>query len=369
MPKSSLLLSLLLAATLLGMVGCVDKVGAGDTSGTRVYVFDNASGTVKIWDDALTLYTSTTTPSPTRVLTGGSISNRAPLGWGGLAVDTTANRLYLVSATGVVTRIERVSTQNGAITQASDISTFSLGDPGSDRFSSGSVFGQAAVNPGTGTLYVAESSADRVSTRIWVVPGAGSVTGNVPKSNAISGVVDDKGYGGVAPGQGSLFFSFFAGGDTIYDGLGQNPQDGARIRTGSGAFNYVIVGANTKLTDTATTYGSLAYDSGNNVLYVCREASSSSLPAVLVFTNSQLTGSILNPVPARNLGDTADQLPLLRFITHAGTKDWLAGGNVATGTGTNNLYLWKAPSAGGVATRISLDSAVQVAGIALDGSN
>jgi hypothetical protein len=369
MPKSFPFLLLFVAAALLGMVGCVDKPGAGDTSGTRVYVYDNTSGTVKVWDDALTLYTSTTTPSPTRTLSGGSISNRAPLAWGGLAVDTSANRLYLVSATGVVTRIERVSTQNGAITQASDISTFNLGDPGTDRFSSGSVFGQAAMNPGTGTLYVFESSADRISTRVWVVPAAGTVTGTVPKTNAIGGTGNDKGFGGVASGQGAQFYSFFAGGDTIYDYLNQNPQDGPRIRTGSSGFTNVIVGATTLLSDTSTTYGSLAFDSGNSVLYVSREASSASLPAVLVFSNAQLTGSILNPAPARSLGDTADQLPLLRFITHAGTKDWLAGGNVVTGAGTNNLFLWKAPSAGGVATRITLDSGVQVGGIALDGSN
>ena len=374
--------SALLMVAFLGTVGCVAVPAGGGTSGTSVYVYDNGSGNVLKWNDANVLYgapSAMTTPDVT--ISSGSIQIRNPLAWGGLAVDATANCMYIVSATGGVTRINSLSTQTGPITDSSYLTTFTLGTAGVDPYPNGS-FGEACVNPNTNTLYVTETGSGRSTCRIWVVPGASSYAqATVPVSSVIASVADDMGFAGVAAGSGSLIYGYFPYGDSIYPGITQsNPQNGGRIRAGSPSFDplsqtKVLVGTNTELSDSTTTFGSLAYDSINNLLYVSRNADSGAqtpLPAVLVFGTGQFTSGF-NQAPNAVLTDTVALAPAglsnLRFITHAGIKDWLAGADMLGTAGTNNLYLWKSPSVGGASTLVTLPAGIQVAGIALDGSD
>ena len=378
--------TLVLAAFLLGATGCVD-VPSGGTAGTSIYVYDNASGSVMVWKDVNTLYASPTAPPlPDYTLTAGQISNRSPLAWGGLAADATHDSLYMVAASGgAVTCITQLSTQTGVVTQASDLTTFNLGQS-TDDYASGS-FGQASVDPGKNTLYVCETEPLRAATRIWVVPGASATQGvTVPVTSMISPISNDLGYSGVTAGQNGLVYGYFANGNTLYASLFSNvPLDGARIRQGTASGFYsnqllstdLLVGPLTELSDTSTTYGTLGYDTVNNLLYCGRQASSAAtasgtvLPAVLVFTPGQFTTSNFNVAPAASpvLSDTEATLPNLRFIVHAGIKDWMAGGDSLSGSATNLIHLWKAPSTGGASVTVTLPAGVEVAGIALKGSN
>lgn len=383
-PRSLSAAFLALALLGLGSMGCVDKL-AGDTSGTAVYVYDNASENVKVWNDVNALFvaatpaTATATPPPDRVITAGKIANVAPLAWGGLAVDTYTNKLYLVASTGgTVTRIEKVNTQKDNLTQTSDVISFTLGADG-DLYAGGT-FGQASVNAGTGTLYVTETNSNQSKARIWMVPKAASVANGSTISLQGSIVTNldagDKGYAGVAAGQGTMVYGLFPNGNTVTDELGNNGQEGPRLRAGNGLFTNatgVVVGENTLLTAPGTTvasaYGSLAYDSSNLALYVARQDPTGTLPPVLVFTNAQMLGTTLNPAPSRVMGDTAAELSTLRILSHAGKKDWLAGADLGAGSGANSLHLWKSPSAGGKSTPVFLATGVQVGGIALAGGN
>ena len=375
-----------LAAVLLAATGCVDAPSGG-TAGTSIYVYDNASSAVMVWKDVDKLYASPAAPPlPDYTLTAGQITNRSPLAWGGLAVDATHNCLYMVAASGgAVTCITQLSNQTGAISQASDLTTFNLGQS-TDDYANGS-FGQAYVDPAKNVLYVCETQPLRAATRVWVVNGASGTLGlTVPVSSIIPAISNDQGYSGVAAGQNGLVYGYFPNGDTLYSSLFNNvPLDGGRIRQGtaSGFFSNQIISTNllvgplTGLSDASTTYGTLAYDSVNNLLYCSRQASSAAttsgtvLPAVEVFTPGQFTSSNFNVAPATSpvLSDTASTLPNLRFIVHAGIKDWMAGADALSGSPTNLLHLWKAPSSGGASVTVTLPAGVEVGGIALDGSN
>ena len=380
---------LALAAALLGATGCV-QAPTGGTSGTSIYVYDNASESVLVWNDVNTLYAAPTAPPAADVtLTAGNISNMAPVGWGGLAADPTTNCLYIVAATGgAVTRISQLSTQTGAVTNSYDIATFTLSD--TNTAFSNSTFGQACVDSTANTLYVTETGASRTTSRVWVIPSASTVLSgsSLSDSGATIGVIsNDYGYSGVAVGQNHLVYGYFPNGDTLYSNILQNvPLDGGRIRQGTSAGWYsalittdVLVGPLTELSDPdiSTTYGTLGYDTVNNILYCARQADAAPpsgttvLPAVVAFTPGQFTASNFNVAPASSptLSDTATSLPDLRFITHAGIKDWLAGGDMVSSAGTNVLHLWKAPSGGGSSVTVTLAAGVAVGGIALDGTN
>ena len=376
--KRTTLSCLGLAAVLLTALGCVQGA-TGGTAGTSIYVYDNASGNVLVWNDVNTLYdTPTAPPAVDATLTAGNISNMKPLAWGGMAVDPSHDALYLVAAAGgAVTCITQLSTQTGAVTVANDITTFNLGQS-TDVYSGGS-FGQAFVNPQTNTLYVTETNSDRTASRIWVVPSASATGGaTVPVSSTIPVISNDMGFSGVAVSKGGTVYGYFPNGNTIYSNLLQNtPLDGGRIRAGSGSFSTlpvsnVVVGDLTDLSDSTTTFGTLAFDTVNNLLYCARQASSTAttpLPAVVQFNPGQFTSSNFNVAPNATLGDTAATLPNLRFITHAGLKDWLAGADMVSSAGSNSLYLWKAPSTGGSATTVTLTTGIAIGGIALDGNN
>jgi hypothetical protein len=368
-PKRRTLWFAIALLTLLPTLACVDKPAPGGTADTRLYLYDNASKTVKVWDDVNALYTATEAPDPSRDIRGERLAKVGTLGWGGMAMDGAGDRLYLVSAAGVVTRLEKVSSLNGKIKDATSVATFTLGDGAKDAFSGGSVFGQAAVNGDSDMLYVTETSKNRQATRLWKVPHASTAQGHIPLDKAIKGPAGDRGSLGVAAGKDGMVYAYFAGGEPMEGAHNGEEHAGARLRFGQGQFEHTVLGDRTLLRDKTTTYGTLAYDPGREELYVARQASRGSHPAVVVFKADQLDGRTLDPAPSRSLGDASTHLKHLRFITHGGAKDWLAGADLEKGKGTHFLHLWKAPHEGGSATTITLDSDLQVGGLAFDGQN
>ena len=363
----------------LGWTGCVDPKAA-DTGVTTLYVYDEGSHKVLVWDDVNVIYNlgpGAAAPAPSRTMGGALISGLDKLAWGGLTLNTATNELFLVSESGNVVRIEKASTQNNTtLTQTADIVGFTLGNVSSDRLAS-SRFAQASADPISGNLYVSETGSNN-ACRIWVVSGPNNVpsNGQAPAGSYVDDTVaQDTGGTGLSAGPGGTVFAFFTGGISVPDPLG-NLNSGARLRMSSGSSfsigTNVIVG-NAALGDSTTTYGTLAYDSTFNRLYLARPIASGN--AVLAFTQGQFATGNINQAPAGVLGDSSSALASLRVIAHAGAKDWLAGADVdstisstSSGAGLNNLYLWKAPSTGSSSQRTVLGTGVMVRGLALDGS-
>lgn len=352
-------------AVLLLQLACVDPQGGVSVSGTSLYVFDGATGNVLVWGDANQVFNAASLPAADRTISGSSLLQVKALGWGGMALDPSHNRLLLVSQTGKVVRIERVRSQSGSLSSVNDIALFTLGSS-SERLGSNSVFGQASVDPSTGTLYVTETTD--TDARVWVVSSPGSILDGtvVPLSQMRADFGTDIKGTGVAAAQGSVF-AYFGGGDNITN-LNATTYSGARLRRSSGssfpASSQVLI-----YTDaTLGTAGSLGLDSSNNLLYVLRIAPSGAVgdPPVLVYTFGRFTSGFDQAWDA-TLGTAAGQ-PNLRFISHAGTKDWLAGADMVGSAGTSRLWLWRNPSQGGSPNAYDL-SGGQILGLAFDGSN
>lgn len=373
------------AALLFGALGCVDH----NPTGTTLYVYDGASQSVQVWADVNTVLSATTVAAPDRTIQSSLLSG-VRLAWGGLAVDTNTNRLYLVSETGTVYVITQASTQKGTISSTTDITTFSLGNI-SDHFASGA-FGQAAVDQGNNILYVMETSLDGSTTRVWYAPGASTILNQavVPVAQAFNVSGDTWGTGLAAVPGGSVI-GLFGGGNTIYQAPTGTTYTGPRMWLGkNGAFpltsggyilsnSNVIIG-NGNISGFASTinYGSLAYDSQRTALYAFGQGS----PAVAVFNLSQFTsGGSYNQTPARTLGDPSASLANLRIISHPANGDWLLGANfttapstTSTGTGGSALLIWKTPSGGGSAVSVTLPtptsgSAPEIRGMTIGGTN
>jgi hypothetical protein len=364
----------------LGALGCVDP-RPGDTSKAPIYVFDQTSQTVLAWDDVNALYdkgAGGAAPDPGRTISSAYLTrNGIALGWGGLALNPSSHQLYLVYEDGQVVRIENVTNQNGSLSQIQDIATFSLGDRSSstDRLS-GSVFGQAVIDPSSGTLYVTETGTSG-ACRIWSVANPGSIAqnGQAPSGTYVKTLLSsDTGGTGIAVGSSGVI-GYFTGGDTLQD-VQLKSYSGARLRLASGS-NFipnqnVLIGDATLLGDATTSFGTLGYDSTYNRVYVARSFSGGS--AVIAFNQSQFTVGSMSQSPALTLSDASATLANLRFITHARTKDWMAGADfvapssTGTGTGTNTVRLWKGPSVGAASQACSLPASVTVRGLALDGS-
>lgn len=354
----------LLAVVAAGQVACVDPVGGGSTGDTALYVHSVESGTTKIqvFTDANALFAGTTGTTPARTLTSSLLSQVKPLAWGGMVLDSQGNRLYLVGESGTVVRIDRLRNQTGDVpTTSTEAVSFTLGQS-SDRLSSGK-FGQAALDAASGTLYVTE--ANDSESRIWIVTAPGSqAQGSTVTRQLVGQVPGDKGGMGVAAGQGSVYASFRDGNPVGIDAL-----TGPRLRKGSASgfpfLDNVLVGSSTQL----GAYGTLALDTTNSLLYVARhnEATSTTTAPVLVFRLGQFAGAP-NQAPDRLLGSSSNQ-PNLRFLTHAGSKDWLAGGVSTAETGTHTFWLWKNPQAGGEPVQRNVTSGAEIRGMAFDGNN
>ncbi|MCE1229172.1 MAG: hypothetical protein LWX11_06770 [Firmicutes bacterium] len=355
---------LIAAATLLlGLWGCVDPVSGGSTGGTALYAFDSSTGQVLVWSDLGAAYDAGALPATSRTLTGASLDQVKNLGWGGMAMDATNNRLFLVSAAGKVVRIERVRSQNGALSSFSDIALFTLGNS-NDRLGSSSVFGQAAVDTSSGTLYVTETTD--TDARVWVVANPANIQDGttVPLAEMRSTFGTDSKGGGVAASQGSVY-AYFGGGDNITNLNTGTTYSGARVRRGSGnsfpGNTQVLVYQNDRLGNS----GSLAFDTSNTLLYVLRTSSGAALnPPVVIYKAGAFTSGFDQTWDA-TLGTTQSTL---RYLAHPGNKDWLVAGEMVSDKGTAILWVWKNPSQSGTVKALSAGSG-EIRGVALDGSN
>lgn len=385
---------------LVGLVAC--HKGSSDSS---LYVFDGDGGgtpTVQIWNDISKVYSDATASTPTnpaadRTITGAYISSavtaNAPLAWGGMVLDSNANVLYLVNEAGLVTVISEANTQNGDISNSTTVGTFQLGQ--ASELLTDSVFSQAAVDSSRNVLYVMETTSNYATARVWCVPNASrqaSINGTVtPASQYTTSVSGDTAGVGLATAPGGDFFGFFAGG-TALDDL-THSYTGARIRMGtSDAFpapiidsapsTDVLIGSNTTF-PASPNYGSLAYDTQNNALYVFAQPSAAFVsPAtdtasILVFNQNQFSPGF-NVAPARTLTGVPTSL---RIISHALNADWMVGAEYAPtadtgtdtavsmeGSGTGTLLIWQSPSKGGTPASPSLTGVKEIRGIALGGN-
>lgn len=353
----------LLAIAFLGLA-CVDVPGGGTTGSTVLYAYDNNNHQLIGWD-ASTFYDSDS-PITLKTVSSTVFTNQmGNLSWGGLCLDSSNNRLYLVNeTTGDVVRVNNIRGQNGTIpaTSFDVVATFTLGASSNERLSGGK-FGQAAVDPGTGTLYVSESNASE--TRIWVVANAANLAqdSTVAASNTVK-VTGDKTCTGVAAGR-SLLYAYFDSGS----GIGPDQIDGPRLRKGdSTGFPFdtsVAVGPNTTL----GKYGTLALDLGNNFLFVARHNMDSltSGNPVLAFSIGNFNGGIYNQAPDFTLGTAADQ-GSIRVLAHPGNKEWLAALNSSGENPANVIHIWKLPRDKSAAKIKNITSAL-FKGIAFDGNN
>ncbi|MDR3669991.1 MAG: hypothetical protein P4L36_04050 [Holophaga sp.] len=374
---------LLFCLPMLLVLGC-----GGASGGTALYVYDNATSSVLVWSDVSKVYASaeagTTVAAADRKIVNG-LSSSTELAWGGLTLDNSSNRLYLVTTSGVVYVIKKASSQTGTISKQADIISFNLGQSGTDPYSAGSVFEQASVDGNSNTLFVLEVAADGSATRVWKITNASNVDNDTtftPASSYTTGVSTDTFGCGVAAMSGGNLFGLFGGGGTIYNGLGTVAYSGPRLRKGSGGTltapasgdysSGAIIGSSTEL-GSSLEYGALGYDSQNLVLYVF--APSSTAPtdaAILVFNNGQFSPG-LDEAPTRTLGDTAGALASLRTISHPATGDWLLGANftltsdskIGAGTGGDTLMIWKAPSGGSAAVTATLPGTSEIRGMTI----
>lgn len=340
--------------------GCKDP-GEGSTGSTALYVFDDsdtATSRIVIWDDLQALYDKGGALDPTRRISGSLLDGVKTLAMGGMAYDGGSSRLYLVSATGQVVRIERADKQSGTLSSTADIVSFKL-DAGSSKWSDGR-FSQATVDRRTGTLFVTETSTGSGETRIWVVSNPGSYSDGA--TVALQALVVEGGgdtYGmGVAVSSSSAVYGFFQGGKQVYQGT--TSYTGPRIRSGSSSGfpkdQQVLIGSKT-LTATESTVGSLAMDTDLGRLYVARQNASgaSTDPAILVFLAGTFNPGFNQP-PDYTLGTLGD-FPDILFITHGGSKDWLIAVTGKSGnSGTTSLQTWRAPSQGGSPKALDLST-------------
>ena len=350
-------------------LGCVDpeEGGGGSVSGTSLYVFDasydasdNTQCRILVYSDVAALFEDTAI-QPARKMSGTIIERVRDLAWGGMCFDANGNRLYLVSETGTIVRIERARLQNGNIENQLDIVSFRLGTS-SDRLSSGK-FGQAFIDSRGANLYVTEANA--TDTQIWVVPA----TYPLNPSNRIQ-IDDDKGGTGVAAtSDGAVYAYFDDGGNTTISGV---TYAGPRLKRGTSSgfqrdSSMIIGQANNNRTELAK-YGCLALDNSGNVFMArhLADAGIGSGNAVLMFTPGQFNPG-LNQAPSASFANIGN----LRVISHAVTKDWLVGSQSDSDYGRNIVMMWRSPSLGASvqANSFIVSPYASIRGLALDGRN
>lgn len=374
---------------LAGALGCVDH----NPTGTTLYVYDNNTSSVQIWADVNKVYDAAKASSgivtavPDRAIQSTVLSSaNFDLAWGGLAVDSNRQMLYLVSEKGVVYAITKANTQNGSISNNTDIFSYNLGSS-ADGFPT-SVFGQATVDTSSNILYVMQTSTDGSATRVWKVPNPNQFNltfqSPLPAANFTIGVSSDTFGTGVAVGSSGTIFGLFGGGSTIYSILGAS-SNGPRLRQGlNGTFppsipvgTNLLIGPTTQLAN-PLTIGSLGYDTQNNLLYVFSGPNLGSLPLVVAFTQNQFGKGTFDQLPAMSLPDTAATLGgTLRIISHPPNSDWMLGadytapaqGATGTGTGQSTLVFWKSPSTGAAAVPATMPGGLDIRGMAIGGTD
>jgi len=378
-----------LALLLLARLGCTKGNGEG-----ALYVWDSTSSKVlvwkkldELWDPVQSGATDTTIPDADRTIAfPGLVSSPSSynLAWGGMAVDSSTDMLYLVSDGGVVTRISGASTKNGSFSSTSDVLQFTLS---SDWTSS--VFDQASIYSGANTLYVMENQSDGTGARVWAVPSAGSITSGASFDHGsyTYAVTNDKLGSGLAAGVSGYVYALFGGGTALTDPANNTNVTSPRLRRGSsatsGLFPFdssdlntgynVLFGSNT-LPGSTVTYGSLAFDGDKSALYVFAEPSAafaSTTTATIEVFNQGLFNNVGNYSPSRTL----DSVPAnLRILAHPANADWLVGAPYTPdsttdagllGTGSTTLYIWKAPSEGGTPSTVTLPGTTEIRGLAV----
>lgn len=361
-----LLHGLILGVPLL-FLGCIkNNSGAGATNGTVLYLYDAAASDVLVWKDMDAAYAAATPPAPNLTLTNAALSRSAALAWGGLAMDTQRNHLYLLYEDGVVIRIDQVRSQTGAIT-SNNVVLFTLDS--ANRLS-GSVFGQVALDPQSNILYACESGSSGTS-RVWTVtqPDA-KANSSIASFTTVSDDEAGTGHLGVAAAQSSVY-SYFAGGNQVVSGI--STYNGPRLRKGtSSAFgaNFVIIGDTTGLD--MSSAGTLAVDTVNSRVFVGLDTGSTSANSptggapIVAFQTGQF-GLSPNQKPSMWLGTLATGS--IKALSHAGTKAWLVALQSSGGVGIQTILVWKAPAAGVVDQPMAMGpSTAQFRGATLDGT-
>lgn len=345
-------------------LGCLDpKSDGGAITGTTLIAFDTAdqaTSRILMWDNLDVAVEQTGTLKPTRTLRDDKLNQVKDLAWGGLCIDATGHYLYAVSSTGEVLRISNIHRQDGTIKDLEDIHVFRIEG---ERLSQGT-FEQAALDPVNRVLYVLETNNSQ--SRVWAVSGPESVRASSAQGRKVE--VEggaDKGGTGLAVRNGNLY-AFFKEGATVY-----NPQkvsfEGARLRLASGGSGFpqssaVLIGSKTTL----GIYGALAIDDQERI-YFARHLTGAAQTGspLLVFRRSQFDVGY-DQAPSDSLGATA--LVNLRSITHAGTKDWLAGLDMVGTDAGSSIHVWKNVSLKGLHKTLDAGTGTKIKGIALDGS-
>ena len=361
-------------------LGCVDPEDSegGGVGGTSLYVFDCSNGAannrVLVYSDVLALFNDPET-KPSKTLRSSLLEQVKELAWGGMCFDANKNMLYMVSETGGIVRIDRARSQrNNVEIPANEIAFFRLGESG-QRLSNGK-FGQAAVDLGSGALYITEYNSSE--SRIWVLPNPGGLTNGAVVSNG--NIMDLRLYGdggggsGVAVGSGGAIYAYIDDGTPFTMPTTGVSYSGPRLRKGnSSGFQWtqsMIIGESSDDKPKLGRYGTLAVDSSGNVFFAkhLTENLNSSGPALLVFAPVKF-----NPGMNVEPSDAFSSVPNLRVLSHAFTKDWLVGAtsNTADTAGSGTIWIWQAPMRGAEAAckQPNLGSNRYIRGLALDGSN
>jgi hypothetical protein len=374
-PRRRLLLGAAASLLALAGLGCVDH-----NQTAPLYVYDGSSGAVNVWDDVSKIQAvgdGGTSDAPARTISGTFSGGSAALGWGGMVLDESADMLYLVFEDGTGYIIKKASSQSGSISGTDNVISFTL-DTSASTFSTGSFFGQAALDSSNHALYVMETAQDGSNCRVWRVAGINTLlNGASVTTNSAFNVSGDKWGAGVAAAPGGRFFGLFGYGSTIYDSIGTG-YSGERLRMGvgssfnGGANGQVLVGDQTQMNSSSTSYGTLAYDAQNSMLYCfVKPASGATSYSLLGFGASQFTVSTLNQAPNKVLTETTTALANLRILVHPPYNDWMAGADFtagssssSSGTGSSLLHLWKEPSGGAASIGVTLAGTGQIRGIA-----
>jgi hypothetical protein len=409
----------ILAAALLGALSCTDSDEADG-----LYVFNGADRSILVWADPEVLLAAgregKPAPKPDRTLTSRELAG-ATLAMGGMTLDTSRDRLYLVTERGTVFVVLRPGTRQGDLKRKDDIISFKLKQTGDQEGSGAPVFGQASVDPATDVLYVMENG--RRSARVWHVPKVSQMAdgATVDSQGHTSRAGEDRRGIGVVAGSGHQFYALFGTGDRTDDGFG-NGTEGPRLRLGehkggqpafqarNGRRDHHLVAGDATLLDRSWRYGSLAYSRAHHCVYVLAgPQAGKEPPGILVFNDGQFHGS-LDQAPARRLGKVPEGLGI---IAHAPMADWLVGAGAdrasvldraedkdtdkdrasdpedgkngnprdpqrrrGTSRARNDrrkaggaaLYLWKSPSEGGEPVKLSpLAPGIAIRGLAFGG--
>lgn len=356
-------LALALALPLL-LLGCTKTDNGGSTSGTALYLYDANTEQVFVWKDLDATASASTTPAADLTLTSPSFTRSAALAWGGMALDTQRNHLYLLYQDGVVIRVDQLRSQSGAI-QSTNVVSFTLD---SAQRLTGSVFGQVGFDSQTDTLYACESGSSG-APRIWTVSAPDSVANNATVNlTTITDTLSPTGSTGVTAAQGTVY-AYFTGGSSVISGT--TTYTGPRLRTGTSALfdpTKIIIGPATG-TDLSQT-GTLAFDTANSRIFVGLDAGSTAGSTggatVLAFQTGQFSLSA-NQAPSFVLG-TSSTGPI-KVLAHPGTKAWLVGLQATGGAGIQSILVWKQPASGVASQTLALGpSASQFVAAAMDGT-